>query len=132
MAGFRLYQVYPKPFMRVMQAIVTEFIEKLKANGDADARAVVSRLETYLQLQKYLQEPEGRKMPATTVSFSLRAWRSLYSSFPANFGSRFVEQTKFVVSFFYHKRLLKESSFEAGPNLIQDSSEIKLTHFDSL
>jgi nucleoporin GLE1 len=56
MAGFRLYQVYPKPFMRVMQAIVTEFIEKLKVKGDADARAVVSRLETYLHLQKYLQE----------------------------------------------------------------------------
>jgi len=73
MAGFRIYQVYPKPFMRVMQAIVTEFIEKLKTNGDADARAVVSRLETYLHLQKYLQEPEGRKMPATDVSSSLKA-----------------------------------------------------------
>jgi nucleoporin GLE1 len=73
MAGYRLYQVYPKPFMRVMQAIVTEFIEKLKTNGDADARAVVSRLETYLHLQKYLQEPEGRKMPASDISSSLRA-----------------------------------------------------------
>ncbi|KAG0611095.1 hypothetical protein M758_7G115100 [Ceratodon purpureus] len=73
MAGFRLYQVYPKPFMRVMQAIVTEFIEKLKINGDADARAVVSRLETYLHLQKYLQEPDGRKMPATDVSSTLKA-----------------------------------------------------------
>lgn len=73
MAGFKLYQVYPKPFMRVMQAIVTEFIEKLKTTGDADARAVVSRLETYLHLQKYLQEPEGRKMPVTDVSSSLKA-----------------------------------------------------------
>lgn len=63
MAGFRLYQVYPKPFMRIMQAIVTEYIENLKKTGDGDARAVVSRLETFLHLQKYLQEPEGRKMP---------------------------------------------------------------------
>ena len=73
MAGFRLYQAYPKPFMKVMQAIVTEFIEKLKINGDSDARAVVSRLETYLHLQKYLQEPDGRKMPVTDVSSSLKA-----------------------------------------------------------
>lgn len=65
--------------MRIMQAIVTEYIENLKKTGDGDARAVVSRLETFLHLQKYLQEPEGRKMPVTDVSSSLKAWDVMHS-----------------------------------------------------
>ncbi|CAK9256001.1 unnamed protein product [Sphagnum jensenii] len=73
MAGFRLYQVYPKPFMKVMQTMVSEFIVNLKSAGDPDSRAVVTRLETYLHHQKYLVEPEGRKMPATDISSSMKA-----------------------------------------------------------
>lgn len=72
-AGYRLYQVYPRPFMKVMQTIVSEYIQNLKTSGDIDTRAVVSRLETYLHHQKYLIEPEGRKMPERDISSSLKA-----------------------------------------------------------
>lgn len=72
-AGFRLYQAYPKAFVRLLQTIVSHFVEKLKSNNDPDARAVVSRLETYVHTHKFLQEPEGRSMPRTDLSSMLKA-----------------------------------------------------------
>ncbi|CAM6083902.1 unnamed protein product [Calypogeia fissa] len=72
-AGFRLFQTYPKPFMMLMQAVVSEFLVSLKNHDDADAKAVVYRLETYLHTGQFKSPPEGRNMPVTDISSQLRA-----------------------------------------------------------
>ncbi|BBN05565.1 nucleoporin GLE1 [Marchantia polymorpha subsp. ruderalis] len=72
-AGFRIYKAYPKPFMKLMQVVVSEYLVSLKSHDDVDARAVVNRLETYLHTQQYMVEPEGRNMPYTDISSTLRA-----------------------------------------------------------
>jgi nucleoporin GLE1 len=72
-AGFRLHQVYPKPFMKLLQAVVSEFLVSLKNHDDADAKAVVYRLETYLHTGQFKNAPEGRNMPVSDVSSQLRA-----------------------------------------------------------
>ncbi|KAH7446956.1 hypothetical protein KP509_01G084100 [Ceratopteris richardii] len=71
-AGFRLCQVYNRSFMKLLDAIVTQFIVALKKQGDPDSNAVVSRLETYIATKQYLKEPNGRAMPRTDESTSLR------------------------------------------------------------
>ncbi|KAJ7524281.1 hypothetical protein O6H91_18G085000 [Diphasiastrum complanatum] len=72
-AGFRLYQVYPKPFVKVMQSIMNEFVVNLKKHNDPDTKAVINRLETYLLTQQFMVEPEGHQMPRTDLSSSMRA-----------------------------------------------------------
>ncbi|KAG6544760.1 hypothetical protein Mapa_013786 [Marchantia paleacea] len=72
-AGFRICKAYPKPFMKLMQVIVSEYLVSLKSHDDVDARAVVNRLETYLHTKQFMVEPEGRNMPYTDISSTLRA-----------------------------------------------------------
>ncbi|MCO5578266.1 hypothetical protein L7F22_032105 [Adiantum nelumboides] len=71
-AGFRLCQVYKKSFMRLVHVITTRFIVSLKQQDDPDSRAVVSRLETYIVTKQFLREPDGRSMPRTDLSSSLK------------------------------------------------------------
>lgn len=59
--------------MKLMQVVVSEYLVSLKSHDDVDARAVVNRLETYLHTQQYMVEPEGRNMPYTDISSTLRA-----------------------------------------------------------
>lgn len=72
-AGYRLFREYPKPFMMMMEVIVNEYIPSLKKQNDGDAIAVVRRLETFLLMQEFRNEPEGRKMVFTDASTALKA-----------------------------------------------------------
>lgn len=72
-AGFRLYQAYPKPFTKVLNAISREFIERLKSQNDPDSNPVINNLETYLISQQFRKEPEGRALAITDESKNLRA-----------------------------------------------------------
>lgn len=59
--------------MKLMQAVVSEFLVNLKNHDDADDKAVVYRLETYLHTGQYRTSPEGRNMPVTDLSSHLKA-----------------------------------------------------------
>lgn len=72
-AGFRLFQAYPKPFTKLLNAISREFIDKLKSQNDPDSNPVISNLETYLTSQQFRKEPEGRALAITDESKNLRA-----------------------------------------------------------
>lgn len=73
-AGFRLYQAYPRPFTKLLNAISREFIERLKSQNDPDSNPVISNLEGYLTSQQFRKVPEGRALPITDESKSVRAW----------------------------------------------------------
>eukprot|EP00850_Spirogloea_muscicola_P012313 SM000079S22431 [mRNA] locus=s79:83302:87555:- [translate_table: standard] len=72
-AGYRLYMVYRRFFMKLLDVVVREYLPRLKEQGDPDIRAVVSRLETYVLTEAFQNVPEGRAMPATDASSHLRA-----------------------------------------------------------
>jgi len=72
-AGFRLFQAYPKPFKKNLNALSREFIGRMKSQNDPDSNLVISKLETYLISQQFRKEPEGRALAITDESKSLRA-----------------------------------------------------------
>ncbi|EFJ38498.1 hypothetical protein SELMODRAFT_402470 [Selaginella moellendorffii] len=67
-AGFRLYQSYPKPFMKLMNTIVTRFVPLLQKHNDPDARSVLNRLETYLGTKQFTKRPKDELTQQQTVS----------------------------------------------------------------
>lgn len=73
MAGFRLNRVYRRQFHKLLTYIGSAFLGDLEIGGDPDARAVHSRLSTYLQHRHFMREPEGRRMPFSDISGELAA-----------------------------------------------------------
>ena len=71
-AGFRLYMVYQKAFVKLLNVIVVDFIGSLKQQKDPDSRAVLSRLETYIGARQFMKEPDGRSMPKSDLSSALK------------------------------------------------------------
>eukprot|EP00898_Chlorokybus_atmophyticus_P000090 jgi/Chlat1/1081/Chrsp110S01544 len=72
-AGYRLHRQYERQLMKLLAAVHDEFLPKVAVTNDPDARAVMTRLQTYLLSQQFLQEPEGRFLPKTDLSSTLRA-----------------------------------------------------------
>eukprot|EP01018_Ginkgo_biloba_P023039 Gb_17937 [translate_table: standard] len=72
-AGFRLFQVYPKPFTKLLNVISRDFVVKLKSQNDTDSNPVINNLETYLTTEQFRKEPEGHTLALTDESKSLRA-----------------------------------------------------------
>jgi nucleoporin GLE1 len=72
-AGYRLHAAYRGQFMKLLRCVHSDFLSQLSASGDVDARAVYTRLATYLDAGRFGQPPEGRTMPATDASSRERA-----------------------------------------------------------
>lgn len=56
-----------------MQYIDSEFLADLSKQSDPDARAVYTRIQTYLKTGRFNQAPEGRDMPQSDASSYDRA-----------------------------------------------------------
>lgn len=72
-AGYKMHAHYKGQFLKLLRYIHSDFLAELANSGDSDARAVYTRLGTYLNSGKFMQPPEGRNMPATDVSSRDRA-----------------------------------------------------------
>eukprot|EP00897_Mesotaenium_endlicherianum_P010932 jgi/Mesen1/9868/ME000070S09155 len=72
-AGFRMYQEYPKPFIKLLQVVVQDFMENLVKDNDPDSRAVSNRLQTYILTEQFKRPPEGYELPQSDASSQLRA-----------------------------------------------------------
>lgn len=73
MAGFRLHREYGRQFFKLLLFVNEDFLGRLEAAGDPDARAAHTRIRTFLQDREFQNEPEGRRMPVAGVSDELRA-----------------------------------------------------------
>ena len=60
-------------FVKLLLFIDQSFLPDLSRQADPDARAVYSRLQTYLHGQRYLTVPEGRTLAETDASSYDRA-----------------------------------------------------------
>ncbi|KAK9707469.1 hypothetical protein RND81_07G199300 [Saponaria officinalis] len=68
MAGFALYRKYKDQFRKVLNAISREFVHKLKASGKPEISSVITRLEDYINSNRFLEEPEGWRLKDTLLS----------------------------------------------------------------
>ncbi|EFN53838.1 hypothetical protein CHLNCDRAFT_135914 [Chlorella variabilis] len=72
-AGYRMHLAYRGQFMKLLQYIDREFLPALGTSNDPDARAVHTRISTYLRTAQYSKPPEGRDMPQFDASSYDRA-----------------------------------------------------------
>ena len=59
--------------MKLMQYIWQCYLPELVEKNEEDAASAVSRLKMYLEDQKYLREPEGRRLQMNDASSHDRA-----------------------------------------------------------
>ncbi|XP_057831780.2 mRNA export factor GLE1 isoform X1 [Cryptomeria japonica] len=71
-AGFRLFQAYPKPFTKILDLISKDFIAKLKSQNDPDSNQVINSIDTYLITQEFRKEPQGCTLAITDLSKNIR------------------------------------------------------------
>lgn len=72
-AGYRLAQRYGRQFHKLLHVVQNSFLKELDSIGDANTRAVSSRIRTYISTQRYSTPPEGWQMPQRDVSSYDRA-----------------------------------------------------------
>ncbi|KAH7865197.1 hypothetical protein Vadar_003463 [Vaccinium darrowii] len=84
MAGFALYEQYKKDFISALEIIYRDFVVALKEQGqDAKLTSVITGIQTFIESQKFLEEPEGRTLQSRLLSrhfspeHSKPSWSSL-------------------------------------------------------
>lgn len=59
--------------LSVLQYVDSQFLGDLSKQNDPDARAVYTRIQTYLKTSRFSRPPEGRDMPQSDASSYDRA-----------------------------------------------------------
>jgi len=72
-AGYSMNRKYGAQFVKMLHSLYDAFLPDLAGHGDPDARAVGTRLKTYLERAQYLEMPEGREIPVQDESSYTRA-----------------------------------------------------------
>jgi nucleoporin GLE1 len=72
-AGYGMNRAYGAQFVKMLHSLYDGFLPDLAAHGDPDARAVGTRLRTYLERTQYCEVPEGREIPVQDESSYTRA-----------------------------------------------------------
>ncbi|PSS26912.1 hypothetical protein CEY00_Acc08209, partial [Actinidia chinensis var. chinensis] len=68
-AGFTLYRTYKTQFKKLLSIIYRDFVSALKERGgDAKLSKVITSIQTYIESNKFLEEPEGSSLQSTLLS----------------------------------------------------------------
>ena len=67
-AAWRLHMVYGRQFAKVLATIHSQYLPKVDASPDADARPVAVRLRAFIEGGEHTRPHEGRNMPQTDMS----------------------------------------------------------------
>ena len=69
MAGFALYRTYKTQFKKLLNIIYRDFVSALKERGgDAKLNKVITSIQTCIESNKFLEEPEGSSLQSTLLS----------------------------------------------------------------
>ncbi|KAF7124351.1 hypothetical protein RHSIM_Rhsim12G0108000 [Rhododendron simsii] len=69
MAGFALYRRYKAQFKKLLNIIYRDFLSALKQRGgDAKFTIVITSIQSYIESNKFLEEPEGRSLQSSSLS----------------------------------------------------------------
>lgn len=67
-AGFGLYRRYKSHFKKLLNVIYRDFVNALKQRGDAKLNKVITSIQTYIESNRFLEEPEGRSLQGSLLS----------------------------------------------------------------
>ncbi|KAL7174196.1 hypothetical protein ACSBR2_033450 [Camellia fascicularis] len=67
-AGFGLYRRYKSHFKKLLNVIYRDFVNALKKRGDAKLNKVITSIQTYIESNRFLEEPEGRSLQGSLLS----------------------------------------------------------------
>ncbi|KAI3936896.1 hypothetical protein MKW92_026535 [Papaver armeniacum] len=59
MAGFALFMTYKTQFQKMLNFISRRFVEALESKQDPELKPVTVQLQTYIDRNQFLKEPEG-------------------------------------------------------------------------
>ncbi|KAM7460939.1 hypothetical protein LguiA_029060 [Lonicera macranthoides] len=68
MAGFALYKRYRSQFRKILNIISGNFLKALRERGDERVNKVVMRIQSYIDLNEFLREPEGWRLQGSLLS----------------------------------------------------------------
>ncbi|RZC72320.1 hypothetical protein C5167_035488 [Papaver somniferum] len=68
MAGFALFRAYKTQFQKMLNFISGRFVDALESKQDPDLKPVIVQLETYIDTNQFLKEPEGRHLKTCLLS----------------------------------------------------------------
>lgn len=68
MAGFALFKRYKSQFRKILDVISRDFVSALKARKDSGVELVRRRIESYIETNQFMQEPEGWRLPSSALS----------------------------------------------------------------
>ncbi|RMZ54613.1 hypothetical protein APUTEX25_002199 [Auxenochlorella protothecoides] len=72
-AAYRLHRAYRGQALKLFEVVHRDYLARLNACEDPDARANFTRIKTFLEERAYLAEPEGRALPKFDTSSIDRA-----------------------------------------------------------
>lgn len=70
MTGFALFRKYKSQFKKILNIISVNFLEALKGRRDPKLNSVVARINSYIETNRFLQEPEGRSLRSSLLSYT--------------------------------------------------------------
>ena len=80
---------YGRQFQKLLRVVHDEYVPRLASAADAAESGHLSvRLKTYLQSRAWETEPEGRNMPETDESGTLRAGSQNYNAGGGGYNGR--------------------------------------------
>ncbi|KAK7243769.1 hypothetical protein RIF29_38580 [Crotalaria pallida] len=68
MAGFALFKRYQSQFVKLLKVVYENFLADLKAQNIPDIRRTLVDIHTYIEDEKFLQEPGGRSLHSHLLS----------------------------------------------------------------
>ncbi|KAF8040744.1 hypothetical protein BT93_B2846 [Corymbia citriodora subsp. variegata] len=68
MAGFALFRKYQRQFKKMLNVISEDYLGALKARGDSELKPIIAEIQSYIEDNKFLKEPEGRALQDSLLS----------------------------------------------------------------
>ncbi|KAK9277680.1 hypothetical protein L1049_007227 [Liquidambar formosana] len=71
MAGFGLSKKYKSQFKKMLDVIYNHFLNALKAQEDPELNVVITKIQSYIEGKKFLQEPQVWRLEGSLLSNSM-------------------------------------------------------------
>lgn len=67
-AGFVLFRKYKSQFTKMLHIILNDFLNALREREDSELNPIILEIQSYIEDNKFLQEPEGRSLQGQLLS----------------------------------------------------------------
>ncbi|XP_037496784.1 protein GLE1 isoform X2 [Jatropha curcas] len=67
-AGFVLFRKYRSQFRKLLNIILKDFLKVLRESEDSELRPIIIEIQSYIEDNEFIQEPEGRSLQGSLLS----------------------------------------------------------------